>query len=85
MFSHLSRGYGTWKGIAKLEKPESAIGVSCVCTSSGQRLVELYIRNVFSAGVFLHSNVLVSKIRQKNREDDMPLRFRQKTGLPNRN
>lgn len=25
MFSYLSRGYGTWEGIAKLEKPDSAI------------------------------------------------------------
>lgn len=28
MFSLLSRGYGTWKGIAKLEKPDSALSVS---------------------------------------------------------
>jgi hypothetical protein len=25
MFSYLSRGYGTWEGIAKSEKPDSAI------------------------------------------------------------
>ncbi len=31
MFSYLSRGYGTWEGIAKLEKPDSAISPVSTC------------------------------------------------------
>ena len=33
MFSYLSRGYGTWEGIAKLEKPDSAISPVANCGS----------------------------------------------------